>query len=411
MNKTDDLDDLIRELNAGAGLGSGPAFVPEGGAEGESADAPIVGRVDAAPAETRPRAPSGDTRRLERWLAALQERKASDLLLVSGAPPIFRIDGKVVPMREDPLGGQEIEEAVFPALPAHARQQYRDTGIADSSFRIATLGRFRINLHHERGRPAATIRALPVSVPRLSSLGLPASVEALSRLPRGLVLVGGPTGSGKSTTLAALVEEINRRDARHIITIEDPIEYEHTHRQSIVEQVEIGVDAPDFPSALRAALRQAPDVIVVGEMRDPETMRIALAAGETGHLVLSSIHTTDIASTIGRIADSFPAERQNTIRQELSMALTAVMTQTLLPKLGGGRVAAAELLMISYGARQHIRKNALQHLNQEITISRKQGSFSFEESLARLVRDQIVDRAEAQARALHPDEFEHALRG
>jgi twitching motility protein PilT len=309
------------------------------------------------------------------------------------------------------LAGQAIEDAVFPALPAHARQQYRDTRIADSSFRIAGLGRFRINLHHERGRPAATIRALPVSVPRLSTLGLPASVEALSRLPRGLVLVGGPTGSGKSTTLAALVEEINRRDARHIITIEDPIEYEHTHRQSIVEQVEIGIDAPDFPSALRAALRQAPDVIVVGEMRDPETMRIALAAGETGHLVLSSIHTTDIASTIGRIADSFPVERQNTIRQELSMALTAVMTQTLLPKIGGGRVAAAELLMISYGARQHIRKNALQHLNQEITISRKQGSFSFEDSLARLVREGQVERAEAQTRALHPDEFEHALRG
>jgi twitching motility protein PilT len=223
------------------------------------------------------------------------------------------------------------------------------------------------------------------------------------------VLVGGPTGSGKSTTLAALVEEINRRDARHIITIEDPIEYEHTHKRSIVEQVEIGVDAPDFPTALRAALRQAPDVIVVGEMRDPETMRIALAAGETGHLVFSSIHTTDISSTISRVADSFPAERQNTIRQELSMALVAVVTQTLLPKIGGGRVPAAEMLLVSYGARQHIRKNALQHLHQEITITRKLGSFSFEDSLARLVREGLVERGEAQARAMHPEEFESAL--
>ena len=235
-------------------------------------------------------------------------------------------------------------------------------------------------------------------------------MELLSRLSRGLVLIGGPTGSGKSTTLAALVEEINRREARHIITIEDPIEYEHTHKQSIVEQVEIGVDAPDFPTALRAALRQAPDVIVVGEMRDPETMRIALAAGETGHLVLSSIHTTDIGSTVSRISDSFPAERQNTIRQELSMALAAVMTQTLLPKIGGGRAVAAEMLLVSYGARQHIRKNALQHLHQEITITRKLGSFSIEESLARLVRDGLVERGEAQARAFHPDEFDNAMR-
>ena len=194
----------------------------------------------------------------------------------------------------------------------HARRLYRDAGIADGSFRTPDLGRFRINLHHERGRAAAAIRRLPSTVPRFASLGLPPSVEALTRLPRGLVLVGGPTGSGKTTTLAALVNEINLRDARHIITIEDPIEYEHPHRKSVVEQIEIGVDAPDFPTALRAALRQAPDIIVVGEMRDPETMQIAVAAGETGHLVFSSLHTTDVATTVARIADSFPIERQNT---------------------------------------------------------------------------------------------------
>jgi twitching motility protein PilT len=220
------------------------------------------------------------------------------------------------------------------------------------------------------------------------------------------VLVGGPTGSGKSTTLAALVEEINRREARHIVTIEDPIEYEHVHAGSLIEQVEIGVDAPDFPTALRAALRQAPDIIIVGEMRDPETMRIALAAAETGHLVLSTVHTTDAASTVSRIADSFPAERQNTIRQELSMALAAVLTQTLLPRIGGGLVPAAELLMVGYGARQHIRKNALQHLHQEITITRRHGSISLEESLARLVKDGLVEWRDAHARAAHVEEFE-----
>ena len=256
---------------------------------------------------------------------------------------------------------------------------------------------------------AATVRLLPTRVPRLSTLALPPTVELLAQLPRGLVLLGGPTGSGKTTTLAAIVEEINRRDARHIVTIEDPIEYEHQHHASLIEQVEIGIDAPDFPTALRAALRQAPDVIVVGEMRDPETMRIALAAAETGHLVLSTVHTTDVGSAVSRIADSFPAERQNTIRQELAMALSAVLTQTLLPRIGGGLVPAAELLMVGYGTRQHIRKNALQHLHQEITITRRFGSVTFEESLARLVRDGLVEWRDAHARAVHVEEFEQLV--
>jgi twitching motility protein PilT len=243
----------------------------------------------------------------------------------------------------------------------------------------------------------------------MRQLGLPPSVRKIASLPDGLVLVTGPTGSGKSTTLAAIVDEINRQDARHVVTIEDPIEYEHQHQGSLVEQVEIGIDAPDFPTALRAALRQAPDVIVVGEMRDPETMRIALAAAETGHLVLSTVHTTDVASSVARIADSFPAERQNTIRQELAMALSAVLTQTLLPKTGGGVVPAAELLVVSYGARQHIRRSALQHLHQEIAITRRSGSFTLEESLARLVRDGLVEWRDAHARAVHVEEFEQLV--
>jgi twitching motility protein PilT len=222
--------------------------------------------------------------------------------------------------------------------------------------------------------------------------------------------VGGPAGSGKTTTLAALVNEINRREARHILTIEDPIEYEHPHVRSVVEQVEIGIDAPDFPTALRAALRQAPDVLVVGEMRDPETMRIAVSAAETGHLVLSTLHTTDIASTVGRIADSFPPERQNTIRQEMAMALTAVLTQILLPSKTGGRMPAAELLMLGYGAKQHIRRNALQHLHQEITITKKTGSFSLEESLVELVIQGHISREDALLYALHPDDVDPLLR-
>ncbi len=381
MDDAEDINDLIRELNA---------------------DRPGSGAIAGEPA---------DSVRLDRWLEELVRKAGSDLILVAGAAPSLRIDGRLTPLGAPPLSGEEIEESVLPALASHARSQYRQHGIADASHQVRGLGRFRINLHRERGRPAATVRALPTQPPRLSTLGLPAGVETLTRLPRGLVLVGGPTGSGKTTTLAALVEEINRRDARHIVTIEDPVEYEHPHRSSLVEQVEIGVDAPDFPTALRAAMRQAPDVIVVGEMRDPETMRIALAASETGHLVFSTVHTTDVGSTISRIADSFPAERQNTIRQELSMSLAAVLTQTLLPRKGGGRAAAAELLFVGYGARQHIRKNALQHLHQEIAITRKQGSITLEESLAKLARDGVVELEEARSRAAHPEEFENYLRG
>ncbi len=386
MTPPDDLDALVNELNAGA--------------------------PQPRPAVRDPRASAGDdvqTARLRGWLVEVIERSGSDLLLVAGAPPSIRVDGGVTPLDDAPLGSEEIEDAIVPALPPHARKQYRDVGIADGSFRTPDIGRFRINLHHERGRSAAAIRRLPSTVPRFASLNLPPNIEALTRLPRGLVLVGGPTGSGKTTTLAALVNEINHRDARHIITIEDPIEYEHSHRRCLIEQVEIGIDAPDFPTALRAALRQAPDIIVVGEMRDPETMQIAVAAGETGHLVFSSLHTTDVSTTVGRIADSFPPERQNTIRQDMAMALAAVMTQTLIPKNGGGMIPAAELLMVGYGARTHIRKNALQHLHQEITITRKQGSFTLEESLTELVKRDLIDRKEALARAGHPEEFERLL--
>lgn len=351
-----------------------------------------------------------DVARLEDWLTTLRSEGGSDLYLVAGIPPAIRVNGVIRHLPEAPLDGDDIESAVLPDLPAHAAASYRANGHADSSIRLAGA-RFRINLHRERGRAAASVRALPAKPPQLAELGLPPSVEALTRLPHGLVLIGGPTGSGKSTTVAALVDVINRRDAKHIVTIEDPIEYEHQHHRSVVEQVEIGIDAPDFPTALRSAVRQSPDVIVVGEMRDPETMRIALAAGETGHLVLSTLHASDVTSTVSRICDAFPAERQPTIRQELSMALGAVMTQVLLPRVKGGRVPAIELLMVGYGARQHIRRNALQHLHQEITITRRDGSSTFEESLAQLVRRGLLSIDDARARAVHREELEGLLGG
>jgi twitching motility protein PilT len=348
--------------------------------------------------------------RLDSWLEQLVSRGGSDLLLVPNAPVSMRMEGTMVAIGDAPLTGDEIESAVFPALAAHAREEYQNSQIADSSYRARGVGRFRINLHRERGRAAATVRALPSAVPSLDELRLPAGVSALAKLQRGLVIIGGATGSGKTTTLAALVNEINKKDARHIVTIEDPIEYEHTHDKSVIEQVEIGIDAPDFPTALRAAMRQAPDVIVVGEMRDPETARIALSAAETGHLVFTTLHTTDAASTVSRIADSFPQERQHSVRAEMAMALAAMLTQTLIPRRNGGRVPAAELLVVGYGARQHIRKNALQHLQQEITITRKQGSFTLEESLAQLVFQNDLGREDAMVRALHPQDLDVMLK-
>ena len=353
---------------------------------------------------------SAATARLDQWLNILVEKGGSDLLLVEDAPPCVRVQGEVRKLEPVSMDGAEIEAAVLPALSHHALRLYRDTLIADSSYRIEGLGRFRINLHRERGRAAAAIRALPKSVPRLEELHLPPSVANLAHLPRGLVLIGGPAGSGKSTTLSALIQEINAREARHIVTIEDPIEYEHKHLRSVVEQVEIGTDASDFPTALRATLRQAPDVIVVGEMRDAETMRIAVVAAETGHLVLSTLHTTDVASTVARITDSFPVERQNAIRQELAMALAAVLTQILLPTKTGRRMPAAELLMVGYGARHHIRRNNLQHLHQEIPLTKKRGSFTLEESLVTLIRSGEIEREDAQLCAIHPDDLNILLK-
>jgi twitching motility protein PilT len=375
--RSDDLDRLVTELN-------------------------LLGPADAVPSDT-------DFALLDSWLRRVREEDGgSDLLLVAGSPPIVRAPGRLIRVSADPLGSEDIEQAVRGCVTRRLLEKYRAGQAIDLAFKRPDLGRFRMNLHRERGRAAASIRALPLRIPKLADLHFSHDVSLLATLPRGLVLIGGPTGSGKTTTLAALVASLNESTERHIITVEDPIEYEHPHGRSLVEQIEIGIDAPDFPSALRSAVRQAPDVIVVGEMRDPETMRIALSAAETGHLVFATVHTTDVAAAISRIADAFPVERQNAVRQELAMALAAVMTQTLVPAKTGV-VPVAELLMVSYGARQHIRKNALQHLNQEITITRKAGSFSLEESLARFVKNGTLERVDAQLRAAHADELDSLL--
>ena len=388
MEDGEDINRLIAELNSAPGRPGG----------------------DDEPAAADPAIPLAGDGRLDGWLGQLAASGGSDLLLVADAPPAIRRDAEFRYLEAETLSGPEIERAVLPALAPPARHAYRDRGNADASLKRGGR-RFRVNLHRERGRAAAAIRALPAEPPLLSALGLPDEIGRLAHLPRGLVLVTGPTGSGKTTTLAALVAEINRSSARHVVTIEDPIEYEHAHRKSVIEQVEIGSDAPDFASALRASLRQAPDVLVIGEMRDPETMAIALAAAETGHLVLSTLHSSDTAGAVARLADSFPPERQSTVRQEIAMAVAAILSQHLLPRADGrGRVVAVELLLATDGARQHIRKNALHHLHQEIAIARRLGAVSLEQSLARLVKAGLVAPDEARGRATHPEEFDSFLR-
>jgi twitching motility protein PilT len=384
----DDLDRLVTELNLLEPAHGAPVAAPYGHTTAEA-----------------------DFARLDSWLARVRsEEGGSDLLLVAGSAPVVRAPGRLLRISTELLGSEDIETAVSASVGPRLLQRFRAGHAVDMAFRRPGLGRFRMNLHRERGRTAASIRALPLKIPRLADLQFSHDISLLAALPRGLVLIGGPTGSGKTTTMAALISAINEQHERHIITVEDPIEYEHPHGRSLVEQVEIGIDAPDFPAALRSAVRQAPDVIVVGEMRDPETMRIALSAAETGHLVFATVHTTDVSASIARVADAFPSERQNAVRQELAMALAAILTQTLVPAKTGGVVPVAELLIVSYGARQHVRKNALQHLNQEITITRKAGSFTLEESLARLVKQGVLERTDAQLRAAHPEELDSILR-
>jgi twitching motility protein PilT len=290
------------------------------------------------------------------------------------------------------------------------KKRFIASGAVDLAIALSQ-GRFRINVHRVQNGFAAAIRLLPKIIPSLSELGLPAALENLVRLNRGLVLVTGPTGCGKSTTLAALVNLINANQKRHIVTIEDPVEYEHAHRNSIVEQIEVGTDSLTFVDALRSALRQDPDVILVGEMRDLETVRTVLTAAETGHLVLTTLHTNDAVQTIHRIVDVFPAEQQPQIRQQLSLALTAIIYQQLVPtKNETSRVVACEVLIANDPVRNHIRTGMLHHLHTEMTLGRRIGMMTLEDSLASLVKGGFISENEARNRATFPDELNSYLK-
>jgi len=383
------LDQLVKDLNR-----SGP-----------SADA------DAGPAWPAAQVPAGNP--IEPLLTEAARRGASDLLVVAGSPPIYRIDGRLVRADSPPLDGQDVQALLDGFLTSRIHERLDSDGSADFSVRLAKPAvRFRVNIHRQRATIAAAIRALPAAIPTVAELNLPPVISELMKPTRGLVLICGPTGSGKSTTLAAMLGEINRSEARHIVTIEDPIEYEHHNARSVFEQVEIGRDAPSFAAALRAALRQDPDVILVGEMRDLETVATALTAAETGHLILSTLHTSDAAQAIHRIIDVFPPSQQTQIKQQLALSLNAIVCQQLIPRANGdGRAVAVEVLLATHPIRNHIRNEKLQNIISEITLGKRQGMISLEDSLARLVRQGLISVEDARVRSARPDELESLLRG
>jgi twitching motility protein PilT len=354
---------------------------------------------------------SGGRVRLDVLLARAAETRASDLLLVSGVPPTARVDGRLLAIDPQVLDGQVVLGLIHEVLEERWVAVLKKRLAADFCFDRPGLGRFRCNVHHQRGVLAAAIRALPPVVPGLEALGLPPVVARFAALERGLVLLCGPAGCGKSTTLACIVDIVNRTRNAHVITVEDPIEYVHAHGTSIVEQIEVGRDTPSFGDALRHVLRQDPDVILVGEMRDRETMAMALTAAETGHLVLSTLHTGTVAQTLDRIVDVFPEDQQPQIRAQLALSLAGIVLQHLLPKLEGpGRVPAVEVLLANDAIRNLIRQGRNHQIPAQLALGRTAGMIPMEDSLARLVRAGTVARGEALRRAEHPDELESLLR-
>ena len=329
---------------------------------------------------------------LNHLLEEAVKRQASDLHLTAGLPPMVRVHGEIMPLAEETLDRQLLRGFVDATIPKDHLASYENRGEADYSYSIEHLGRFRVNAFHQKGNPALVMRSIPVQIPALGSLGVPKELAEIINTPRGLFLVVGPTGSGKSTTLAAMIDIINTTKACHIVTVEDPIEYMHNHKKSIVNQREIGSDTQAFAPALRAALRQDPDVILVGEMRDMETMATAITAAETGHMVFATLHTNSAAQTVDRIIDVFPPHQQPQIRTQLAAVLQGVLVQQLLPRQDGqGRVVATEYMFINPAARNLIREGKTHQLNSVIQTGSRQGMHTMDMSLKRLVAEGLLD--------------------
>lgn len=338
---------------------------------------------------------------MERVLSMLRsalEKGGSDIFIIPGSPAVVKAGGKMIPLTEErlmPASAAALIEKIY-QLARRKMDMLEENGDDDFSFSVVDLSRFRCNVYRQRGTLAATCRVVAFGLPDASKLHIPNQVVDLADLRSGMVLVTGPAGSGKSTTLACLVDKINNTRGGHIVTIEDPIEYLHSHRQSLVSQREVPGDAPSFPQALRSALRQAPDVIMLGEMRDTETIRTAISAAETGHLLLSSLHTIGASKTIDRVIDAFPAEQQHQIRMQLSMVLRAVVSQRLLPAVGGGLIPVYEVMIATPAVQNLIRESRTHQLDNVIAGGQAMGMLSMQKELDRLIREGKITRETAQ---------------
>jgi len=350
--------------------------------------------------------------RIEVLLEEVVKKKASDLHLQVGLPPMLRVDGKLTPINgAQVLTDEDVEALIFAILDEDQKQILLKDKEFDFSFAFGDLGRFRVNAFHERGNLAAALRLIPNEILTIEQLGLPPIVSKFAEYPRGLVLVTGPTGSGKSTTLAAMIHKINMERAEHIITIEDPIEYTHRSKRSVIVQREVHYDTYSFSAALRSALREDPDVVLIGEMRDLETIASAITIAETGHLVFATLHTNSAAQSIDRIIDVFPPHQQSQIRSQLSNILMAVCSQRLIPTIGGGRVAAAEILIATPAVRNIIREGKTHQLEAVIQTGGEFGMQSMDKTLVGLVHNGSISYDDARQFAVDQDELDRLMRG
>jgi twitching motility protein PilT len=350
--------------------------------------------------------------RIELLLEEVVKKRASDLHLQVGLPPMLRVDGSLIPVTGyEALDEPKVEQLVFAILDQDQQQILMKDKEFDFSFAFGNLGRFRVNAFHERGNLAAALRLIPNEIKSVTELGMPQVVMSFADYPRGLVLVTGPTGSGKSTTLAALVDKINTEKSHHIITIEDPIEFTHKSKKSVVVQREVHYDTYSFSAALRSSLRQDPDVVLIGEMRDLETISAAITIAETGHLVFATLHTNSAAQSIDRMIDVFPPHQQPQIRAQLSNILMGICSQRLVPAIGGGRVVAAEVLVANPAVRNIIREGKSHQLDAVIQTGADQGMQTMDRTLATLVQQGTVTFDEARNYAVDLTEFERLMRG
>ena len=350
--------------------------------------------------------------RIETLLEDVIRKKASDLHLQVGLPPMLRIDGSLAPIAgAEALDEVDVEKLVFAILDQDQQQILMKDKEFDFSFAFGDLGRFRVNAFHERGNLAAALRLIPNEILSIQELGMPAVVSNFAEYPRGLVLVTGPTGSGKSTTLAAILDKINSEKSQHIITIEDPIEFTHKSKRSVVVQREVHYDTYSFSAALRSSLRQDPDVVLIGEMRDLETISAAITIAETGHLVFATLHTNSAAQSIDRMIDVFPPHQQPQIRAQLANILMAICSQRLVPSIGGGRTVATEILVATPAVRNIIREGKTHQLDAVIQTGADQGMQSMDKTLASLVQSGQVTYEEARTFAVDLTEFDRMMKG